>query len=307
MHMSRRQLPLNALRAYEAAARHCHLKSAAEELGVTQGAISQQVKALEEKLGQTLFLRQNKSLQLTDSGKRLLHSITEGLDCITQGVIQLDAEAENMVGDLFICSTASIFNALLMPVIGRFAQRYPEVSLHSLEIGPLERVLPRNMDISVCFGLPELDHTVARKLYETEMFPVASASLLLNRKPITDGAALLDYPLLHDQANIWPNWFQLFEQTESKSRVSNIYYTDTYQAVMAARTGQGVALAEYYEVAQDLSSGRLIRMLEQSIPLEAGGYLITPPESQQTLRSRVFVEFIDQYLTELAMAFSPPG
>ena len=305
--MTRRQLPLNALRAYEVAARHCYLKSAAEELGVTQGAISQQIKALEARLGQTLFLRKNKRLQLTTSGKRLLNSITEGFDCITQGVLQLDADAESMVGDLLIYSTASIFNNLLMPVIGRFGQRYPEVSLHTKQISPLTKTLPRNMDIGVCFGLPDLNHRTARKLYETEMFPVASPSLLINRKAINDGAELLDFPLLHEQANIWRDWFQFFGERVSKSRVSNIYYRDTYQTIMAARIGQGVTLAEYYEVAADLATGRLVRMHEQSIARDAGGYVIMPPEEQQSLRSRVFVDFIDQHLTELGTNFRSPA
>lgn len=307
MKISRRQLPLNALRAYEAAARHCHLKSAAEELGVTQGAISQQIRALEAKLGQALFLRQNRRLTLTTSGKRLLKSISEGFDCITQGVLQLDTDAESMAGDLLVCSTASIFNSLLMPVIGRYVLRYPEVSLHTTQISPLTKSLPKNMDVSICFGLPDLDQGSARKLYETEMFPVASPSLLMGRTPTGDGAELLDLPLLHDQANIWPNWFQFFGQTEHKSRASNIYYTDTYQAIMAARAGQGVALAEYYEVAADLVTGRLVRMHDQSIATDAGGYVVIPVEEQQSLRSRVFVDFIDQYLTELGKDFSAPG
>ena len=116
----------------------------------------------------------------------------------------------------------------------------------------------------------------------------------------------LDFPLLHDQANIWPDWFQFFGQTERKSRVSNIYYTDTYQAIMAARAGQGVALAEYYEVATDLATGRLVRMHDQTIARDAGGYVVMPPEAQQSLRSRVFVDFIDQHLLELSKHFSYP-
>lgn len=306
MQLTRRQLPLNALRAYEAAARHCHLGRASEELGVTQGAVSQQVRALEDQLGTMLFLRKNKRLQLTTSGKRLLTFITEGLDCITEGVVQLDSDAESMVGDLFICSTASIFNSLLMPVFGRFVQRYPEVTIHTVQISPLIRSLPEDVDVSICFGLPEVYQGTARKLYETEMFPVASPSLMMHRETVSDGADLLDFPLLHDSANIWPEWFQSFSQLEHKSRVGNIYYNHTYQAIMAARQGQGVALAEYYEVASDLASGRLVRIHNRTIARDAGGYLITRPKEQQSLRSRIFVEFLEQYLQDLGSDFSAP-
>jgi LysR family glycine cleavage system transcriptional activator len=307
MKIPRRQLPLNALRAYEAAARHCHLKSAAEELGVTQGAISQQIKILEEKLRRPLFQRHNRSLQLTPEGKRFLGTINDAFNRISDAVMALDADAESMEGELCVCSTPSIINNLLMPIMGRFNREFPEVTLRILQFGPLTKTLPEEMDICVCFGLPDTGKNQVRKLYDTEMFPVASPRLMSNRARLQQSSELLDLPLLHDRANAWVDWFRGEGIAEHRSRTANIYYRDTYQAIHAAQLGQGVALAEYYEVANDLAAGRLVKPYDKSIEIEAGGYLITRPEAQQSLRSRVFVEFIDQHLEQLGGYFKGIG
>ncbi len=307
MKIPRRQLPLNALRAYEAAARHCHLKSAAEELGVTQGAVSQQIRALEENLRRPLFERHHRGLQLTPAGKRFLGAINGAFDQISEALLSLDAEAESMQGELCVCSTPSIVNNLLMPVMGRFNQDFPEVTLRILQFGPLTKTLPAEMDVGVCFGLPEPGRNQVRKLYDTAMFPVASPRLMVNRAPMRQASEMLDLPLLHDRANAWVGWFRAAGIDESRGRGGNIYYRDTYQSIQAARMGQGVALAEFYDVADDLAAGRLQKPYDMAIEIEAGGYLVTRPEAQQSLRSRVFVDYIDQHLAELGAYFTGIG
>lgn len=304
--IGRRQLPLNALRAFEAAAHHCHLGKASEQLGVTQGAVSQQVRSLEALLGQQLFERKHKRLYLNSVGKRLLNAVTEGLDTITKGIVQLDSDSQSMAGELILCSTPSITNNMLITVMGRFNRIYPEVTLKLLQIPPNTPVLPDEYDICVCFGLPDdTTNMETRKLIITRFYPIVSPTLMLNRAQIENEAELLNFPLLHDRSRGWLNWFNQFANGQTKGHESNIFYSDNYQALMAARLGQGVALAEYYEVAADLTSGQLVLLNSKGIELGIDTYLVLPKKDRQTLRSLIFTEFIEQYLTELAGFFLP--
>jgi LysR family glycine cleavage system transcriptional activator len=129
------------LGAFEAAAKHCHLGRAGQELGVTQGAISQQVCSLEEFLSATLFQRVSNRLQLTSAGKRLQHSVSQGLDVIMEGVLHLDPEI--MSGEL---------------------------TIKLEQILPFTTELPNNMDIIICYGKPSNKELVIRKLFDGSFF-----------------------------------------------------------------------------------------------------------------------------------------
>ncbi len=302
--VDRRQLPLNALRAFEAAANHCHLGKASEQLGVTQGAVSQQIRGLEAQLGQELFIRKHKRLYLSPAGQRLLDAVSEGLERITQGIIQLDTDSQAMTGELILCSTPSITNNLLMPVIGRFNRAYPDVTIRLSQIVPNTRSLSEEFDVCVCFGLPDdTAHLETKRLHTTRLYPVASPALMLNRPMLEHEGELLNYPLLHDRARGWTHWFNQFASGEVKGRAANIFYSDNYQSLMAARAGQGVALAEYYEVASDVASGQLVLLNSKGIEMGIDSYLVLPKKERQTLRSRVFADFIEQHLSELASYF----
>ncbi|MCV6590315.1 MAG: LysR substrate-binding domain-containing protein [Marinobacterium sp.] len=295
--LDRRQLPLNALRAFEAAALHCHLGKAAEQLGVTQGAVSQQVRALESQLGQSLFIRKHKRLYLSTAGQQLLEAVSNGLDTITQGISQLDNDSQSMAGELTLCATPSITNNMLMSVIGRYNRVYPDVTLKMIQIAPNAAVLPDDYDVCVCFGLPDdTTHMETRKLITSRFYPVASPAFMINRPAIERGDELLNFPLLHDRSRGWTSWFNRFANGQDKGQAANIYYTDNYQALMAARLGQGVALAEYYEVAADIAAGKLVLLYGQDISMGVDSYLVLPKKERQTLRSLVFADFIEQHL-----------
>ncbi len=295
----RRQLPLNALRAFEAAAQYCHLGQAAIQLGVTQGAVSQQVRALEELLGVDLFTRKHKRLYLTSAGQSLLQTISQSLDSLTQGIHQLDSDNQSMSGELVICSTPSITQSMLIHVMGRFSKTYPEVTLKLMQIAPNIAVLPSGFDVCVCFGSPQDSADMEkRRLINARFYPVASPALMLTKPGLELEVELLDYPLLHDRSRSWTTWFNCFGTGQVQGLGANIYYNDNYQALMAARLGQGVALAEYYEIAADLASGQLVLLNSQGVETGIDSYLVLPAQSRQTRRSRVFVDFIDQHLKE---------
>jgi LysR family glycine cleavage system transcriptional activator len=102
--------------------------------------------------------------------------------------------------------------------------------------------------------------------------------------------------LIHDQLDSWTDWLQAVNSKETISRKCNIHYKHTYQTTLAATRGQGAALAERYEIVDDLSSGRLVQLLKQTVNLPTVGYLVLPPIAQQTQRAKVFADLIDSTL-----------
>ncbi len=289
MLFSRRNLPLNALRAFESTGRHCHMRQAARELGVTHGALSRQVRLLEELLGVELFKREHNRLTLTSAGGRLLKAVQEGLDRITEGALYLDPN--NMTGPLLIATTASIANNWLVRLIGEFSLQYPEVEVHLLMIQPLQQTLPSEFDIAICYGAPQIAHYMSVELFTDQFFPVCSPKLLLEDKPVRQPADLLAYTLLHDRLEYWPAWFESLKM-EPRPQCRNMYLVDALQTLNAARMGYGVALVDQMEVAEDLRSGNLMRLFEHTTNARYSMYMVAAEESRQTLRTRVFWAWI---------------
>jgi len=291
--MSRRNLPLNALRAFEAAARHCHLRRAADELGVTHGAVSRQVKQLEHILGVELFDRSHNRLALTSAGIRLNIGVGEALDRIAETSLSLDPET--VAGPLVIASTPSISVGWLLRVIGEFSRRHPEVALRLQNIDPLQRDIGAEIDVAICYGQPEAGHRQVRELFREQYFPVCSPALLSSHHPVNTPADLLHYPLLHDRHNHWSRWLSRFDLGHSPAG-PNMYLQDTFQVICAVREGFGIGLADRLEVEADLRSGSLLALFEQAVPAEQGHFIVTDSDNRMALRVRLFVEHLQQSL-----------
>ena len=182
MILSRRNLPLNAMRAFEVAARHCHLRRAAEELGVTHGELSRQVKQLEETLGVALFDRSHNRLAINLGGRALLAGVVEGLDKIAESMLYLDPES--MSGSLVVASTPAISAGWLVSVRGAFSRNYPEIELRLLNIAPEQRELPSEIDIAICYGSPKAGQRDIIELFRERYSPVCSPALLRAEQPI---------------------------------------------------------------------------------------------------------------------------
>ena len=296
MLLTRRNLPLNALRAFEAAGKHRHMRRAADELGVTHGAISQQIKILEQTLQVKLLKRENNRLSLTTAGERLLKSVQEGFDRITEGALYLDPDS--MSGEIIIAVTPSISMNWLLGTIGEFCQRYPEVEPRLLTIEPHQRKLPTEFDIALCLGQPETPLRQVTELYQEHYFPVCRPGLIKTDQPINKPVDLLQYPLLYERFNHWQHWFKLQGISNPKAN-GNIHLDYGFQSIEAARRGLGITLADQIEVAQDLQDGRLIKLLNEVLPVNESIYLVTDIETNQPLRVKLFVEELIQGINKI--------
>lgn len=289
MPMSRRNLPLNALRAFEVAGRHGHLGQAAEELGVTHGAVSRQVRQLEEQLGVALFDRSHRQLALTAAGRRLLVTVGDALNRITEGTVYLDAES--IAGSLMVATTRSISTGWLLAMMRDFSNTYPEIELRLVNIEPGQKELPPEVSVAVCFGEPDEPQRLVRELFREKHFPVCSPGLLTAGEVISRPGDLLNYPLIHDRHARWQRWLASYAADAGKA-ARNLYLQESFQAIAAAREGCGVALADSIEVANDLRSGNLLSLSEETVQASQSHYLVTEQDQRMTSRARLFADHL---------------
>src|SRR6476469_10965702 len=205
--MPRRLPTLNALKAFEAAARHESFTRAAEELFVTQGAVSHQVKALEAELGLKLFNRERQRLVITEAGRAYLIVVRDAFDRIGDGTERL---LQRQSGGVLTVSTSPDFAAKwLVHRLGRFAEAHPGIDLRISATLHHVDFAREDVDLAVRHGdgsWPGLD--VAR-LSAEQLFPVCSPKLIAGRNRLTKPADVLKFPLIHvDDRKNWVRWLE---------------------------------------------------------------------------------------------------
>ncbi len=295
--MSRRLPSLNALKAFEAAARHLSFTKAAEELNVTQGAISHQVQGLEESLGLQLFRRMNRSMALTDAGRAYLPALSEAFDRIAGATEQLKAQEET--GQLTVTVLPSFAARWLLPRLGRFRQIAPDIDVMVSSRQQLVDLTREPVDAAIRFGMgqgryPALEETL---LLGDEILPVMAPSLRDGRPPPRRPEDLKDYPLLHDEvgdmepAVDWRRWL-LLAGVDCVDWRRGSAFTDSAFGVMAAIAGEGVALARRTLCLEDLVAGRLVQPFGPSVPLKQTYRLLVTREKAQWPKIRRFRQWL---------------
>src|SRR3954454_11233377 len=272
--MRQRLPPLNALKAFEAAARYESFTRAAEELCVTQGAVSHQVKALEAELGIKLFNRERQRLVITGAGRDYLTVVRDALDRIALGTERL-LQRQN-TGVLTVSTSPDFAAKWLVHRLGDVAEAHPEIdlrvsaTLHHVDFAREE------VDLAVRHGdgnWPGLD-TV--RLSAEQLFAVCSPKLVSGKRRINKPADILKFPLIHmDSRADWKNWFQeagLDDAAATHGPVLN----RASMVIDAAINGQGIALARTTLAAWDLLKGHLARPFSLSLPLSKSYWIICP-------------------------------
>src|SRR5947207_8201416 len=214
MAMARRLPPLNGLKAFEAAARHESFTRAAEELCVTQGAVSHQVKALEAELGVRLFQRERQRLVITDAGRAYLDVVRDAFDRLAAGTERL-LQRQNS-GVLTVSTSPDFAAKWLVHRLGRVAEAYPDIDLRVSATLHHVDFAREDVDLAVRHGdgnWPGLDVT---RLCAEQLFPVCSPKLVSGRNRITRASDLLKFPLLRlDDWTTWTRWFEAAGVTDA--------------------------------------------------------------------------------------------
>jgi LysR family glycine cleavage system transcriptional activator len=298
--MSRRLPPLNALRAFEAGARHLSFTRAAEELFVTQAAVSHQVKTLEESLGVKLFKRLPRKLVLTDEGRALLPAVSDAFARIADAADRITAGAQSQI--LNVTLTPAFAAKWLTPRFSRFWQKYPEIDLrlhHSISLIDFTR---EDMDMGVRAGRGDWPGLEAEFLLSIDLAPVCSPALLDGPNPLREPSDLRHHTLLHeDNQEDWVQWIRLAEITDVDPRSGRVF-NDSQTMLQVALDGQGVALGRTALIADDLNSGRLVKPFELELSSDIAYYIIYPPGAVALPKVQAFRDFL---LEEAGLA--PPG
>ncbi len=294
--LKRSQLPLNALRAFEAAARHLSFKRAAEELAVTPAAVSQQIRSLEEYLGVTLFRRTSRSILLTEAAAAALEHLREGFDSIEEACALLQAEDDGR--RLTVSVAPSLAAKWLVPRLGRYAERAPEQVVRVIATHQLTDFRREEVDLAIRYGAGEYPGLHVEELMREEVFPVCAPELLEGEHPIRGPADLRHVTLIHDDSALedescptWAMWLKAagvgFEEGQPA-----IHFNQTALAIEAAAAGRGVALAKRVLAEADLRSGRLVRPFRESRPVEFAYYIVCPHAHLERANVRGFIDWL---------------
>lgn len=264
---------LNALRAFEAASRHLNFRLAAEELGVTQGAVAQQVRALEADLGLQLFERRPRTLALTAQGQRYMAGVRPAFELLVEATQALRPQLLQLV----VSVTPTLAAKWLVPRLPAFTAAHPDTELRLLATDRVAHFQAEAVDLAVRHGRPPFGpglHT--ELLFEEELVAVATPDLLARSGHPAQTGSLAGHALLHDALEAWPPFLQQVLPQAPRSAARHIRFNQTALAIDAALAGQGLALAHLPFVSADLAAGRLVRVFAAARRSGAGFYIVHP-------------------------------
>lgn len=295
--------PLASLQAFVLAAQQRNLSRAAQRLNLTVSALSHQIRTLEQRLQQTLFVRGPRGVSLTEDGTRLLDAVEGPLAAIERA---LEPRPQCHEGVLRISTMPTVASGWLVPRLPRFVAQHPELELHLHSGIGLVDFAKDPVDAALRFGpgvWPGLD---AIHLFHEWITPVASPVLLKRRSRQPRPADLARWPLLGDPGDWWTDWFRQFGGQPPKRYVANFGDTETLHR--AALEGLGVALGRMTLVKPHIDSGRLVMLMPERLRAEWSHYLVYPPRSARHAGIAAFREWLLLEAAEhsAATAAAPP-
>lgn len=270
--------PLNGLKVFEAVTRHLNFRLAAEELGVTQGAVAQQIRALEASLGLKLFDRLPRTLALTGAGAGYAVSIRQAFELIDEATRTLRPEPNRLT----LSVTPTFASRWMLPRLPGFTTAWPDIDLRVLASERLVQFHHEGVDLAVRYGRPPfgagLDATL---LFSQTVLAVVSPALLAKLGDPAASDNFQRYALLHDGHHLWPAFLAFTFPNLSLHHQHHLRFNQTALALEAAISGQGIALTSPHFVQNDLTSGRLVPAFTQQMTLDAGWYLVWPRRPRQ--------------------------
>ncbi|MDT7524771.1 MULTISPECIES: transcriptional regulator GcvA [Idiomarinaceae] len=288
--------PLNALKAFEAAARHLSFTRAADELFVTQAAVSHQVKALEEFLGVQLFLRRNRALLLTPEGQTYYLELKELFDHLVQATERVKFASQR--GSLTISLPPSFAILWFVPRLSRFREAYPDIDVRIRAVDEVDGSLTDDVDVAIYYGAGKWPGLRAYKLHNEYLIPVCSPLLLTGTKPLREPRDLLNHTLLHDETrNAWKDWFKLVGIDKNKGDNGPIF-SHSNLALKAAVHGQGIALANNVLVKPEIDAGHLIQIFPEALPRQKSFYLVCRDSQAEVGKIATFRNWLLQVVEE---------
>ncbi len=288
--MSKRLPPLNSLKAFESAARHLSFTKAAEELFVTQAAVSHQIKSLEGYLSIKLFHRKNRSLLLTEEGQAYFQDLRDIFMHMQEATDRLTAMGAK--GTLTVATPPSFASQWLVPRVHEFSTLHSDIDVRIKAIDLDEGFLDDSVDIAVYYGKGSWQGLHSVKLLPEYLTPMCSPLLMQKGKSLDSLKDLSQHMLLHDNTRAgWKNWLASFGIKNINVNHGPIY-SHTMLVLQAACIGQGVALADTVLAKPDITSGRLICPFDEKLESKYSYYLVCKDKHAEQSKIQVFSEWM---------------
>jgi len=293
--MSTRLPPLNPLRAFEAAARHGSVSRAAQELNVTHGAISHQIRKLEASLDVPLLERGARRVKLTPHGAALLPTLSAAFGEIAAATARLARPTTG--GDLTVSCVPALLSLWLLPRLNRFTELYPGVRFRLISSNASEHVYDPTIDLCIRYGQGDWGDCWARLWTELELFPVASPTLL-NARPLRSVRDLADHVLLHaDDGREWQTWLTAAKALELRKGPHH-FMSDARLAIEAALHGSGVVLGDTLTASSLMARGSLVAPFDLAVPALDSFYIVCRNAAKSVPIVSVFIDWLFAALEE---------
>jgi len=290
--------PLNGLRVFEAAARHLSFTKAAEELHVTPGAVSQQIKALEDYLQTPVFRRQKRSLLLTDEAQASLPVLREAFDKLAEAGQILAAKADT--GRLTVSVAPSLAAKWLVPRLDRFQDANPDIDVWVSADMDVVDFAVNDVDLAIRYGRGHYPGLIAEHLMAEKIVPVCSPKLMTGDHPVKAPEDLVHHTLLHDispdkdeSCPTWPMWLKASGICHKQGE-RGLKFNQSSLVIEAAVAGKGVALAKSALALADLEAARLVIPFDMTIPTNFGYYIVHPPSKSSSPAVKAFAEWLKE-------------
>jgi LysR family glycine cleavage system transcriptional activator len=294
--MDRRRLPpLNALRAFEAAARHMNFTRAADELSVTPGAVSQQIQNLEDYIGASLFKRTPRGLLLTDAAQTALPALREAFDRLGEAASLLTAAVDGR--RVTVTAAPSFAAKWLVPRLGRFEAEHPEIDVWLSAGMELVDFAQGEVDVAIRYGSGRYTGLESQRLMSETVIPVASPGLLAD-KPLDSIDDLAHHTLLHDGSpdadESCPDWSMWLAARGVKGIDGGRgpRFNQSSLVIEAAMSGRGVALAKRALAQADIDAGKLVAPLGISTDVDFAYYVVHPKAKGRLSQVKAFVKWL---------------
>jgi len=288
--MARKLPPLKSLRAFEAAARHLSFTRAANELFVTQAAVSHQIKALEDFLGVSLFIRRNRKLLLTDEGQNYWPKIRDIFEILSAATEQVKAQGAS--GALTVSVVPTFATVWLVPRLSRFNQSYPDIEVRLKASDDTVDFVREDIDVAIYYDTGDYPGLHSINLLNERLTPLCSPSLLTGPNPLKKPEDLKRHTLLHDgSTDDWRRWLK-----SAAVRGINLnhgpVFSHTAMVQQAAIYGQGIAMGHLVLSQADVQAGRLVQPFELMLESDFSYDIVCPVESAQRPKIKAFTDWL---------------
>ncbi|MBN0978477.1 LysR family transcriptional regulator [Pseudomonas hygromyciniae] len=284
-------LPYLALRTFVEVGQRGSIKAAAQALNVTSGAVSQQIRLLEDRVGMPLFTRERSGLRLTEAGASVHPALLQAFEQIQETLLSL--EQAKTWQTLTVSTVATFAASWLVPRLGRFNQRYPHIEVRVEATSAIADMRRDRVDVALRHGLGLYPNLHVTRLMAPVLVPVASPSLMLANAVLTEPQDCLKYPLLHDSDRAdWSLWLSAHGVGNDPRAERGSAFEDDFLLIRAAEAGQGLALVPVEYAKEEIAAGRLVQVLDKPWPARFAYYVVTRPEAMQRDEVKAFVEWV---------------